>query len=55
MCIEDVLVDYRVDHSNRTVSVAKSGVTLRGIGFGTVVLELIVNSGRLHRYGVRQT
>uniref|UniRef100_A0AAV1TD78 Integrase catalytic domain-containing protein n=1 Tax=Peronospora matthiolae TaxID=2874970 RepID=A0AAV1TD78_9STRA len=33
-------VDYRVDHSNRTVSVAKSGVTLRVLGVGTVVLDL---------------
>uniref|UniRef100_A0AAV1V0H3 CCHC-type domain-containing protein n=1 Tax=Peronospora matthiolae TaxID=2874970 RepID=A0AAV1V0H3_9STRA len=45
MCASrEAFVDYRVDHSNRTVSVAKSGVTLRVLGVGTVVLDLNVYS-----------
>ena len=45
MCASrDAFVDYRTHHSNRTVLVAKLGVTLRMLGVGTVVLELNCNA-----------
>lgn len=43
MCASrDAFVEYRADHGGRTVSIAKSGATLRVLGTGTVMLRMNV-------------
>ena len=45
MCASrDAFVEYRADHGGRTVSIAKSGATLRVLGTGIVLLRMNVGA-----------